>query len=311
MKKNLITAAAIVLITTTFFACKKKTTDVVPTVDDAKALTEFFERNVVPSQNFSIDNTVGGSAITAKGSKITFPPNAFLRNGVAVTGNVNIEFKELVDKVDFVLSNKGTLSNDLPLESGGTWMLKPWQGTELLKINPAALVQINIRRDSAVQGNMLLFNANPAGNANGGAINWGQERRQITPLSTPFNNYFSTLDSVGWGNADRFMTNPQYAVNTKVVSSNGTALTSFSAMFVYKGKKIVWPMQGRSAGAVTDSHVAKNQIGHVVVFGFVNSVFTTGVLLDQTVTTDNQTFTVTLGTNTEAAFKTQLSSVLL
>jgi hypothetical protein len=40
-------------------------------------------------------------------------------------------------------------------------------------------------------------------------------------------------------------------------------------------------------------------------------VFTTGVLQDQTVTTDGQTFTVTLGTNTEAAFKSQLSGILL
>ena len=311
MKKILFTTAAFALLSIAFISCKKKTVDVVAT-DDAAALADFFERNVVPSQNFTIDNAVGGSVTTNKASKITFPPNCFTKNGVTVTGNVNVEFKELVDKVDFVLSNKGTASNDLPLETGGTWMIKPWQGTELLAIKAATPVRMNIKRDSLVQGEMLLFNANPAGNKNGGAINWGAPRNlPIIPLSTPFNNFFCNLDSVGWGNADRFLSAPVYAANTKVVSSNGTDLTKLSCMYVYKGRKIVWPMPGRAATSVTDSHIAKNQVGHVVVFGFVKGVFTTGVLQDQTVTTDNQTFTVTLNTNTEAAFKTQLSSILL
>ncbi len=314
MKKILFITATVALFAIAFSACKKNKDEVVTAtpVDDVAALTDFFERNVVPSQNFTVDNTLGGVVTTARTAKITFPPNCFhTANGIAVAGNVNVEFKELVDKVDFVLSNKGTIANDLPLESGGSWMIKATQGTTVLKINPAAPVKMNIKRDTAVQGNMFLFNANPAGNKNGGAVNWGQERATIVPLSAPFSNYFCNLDSVGWGNADRFMTSPVYASNTKIVASNGIDLTNFSAMYVYKGRKIVWPMGGRISGSVNDSHVAKSQIGHVVVFGFVKGVFTTGVLQDQTVTTDGQTFTVTLGTNTEAAFKTQLSSILL
>jgi hypothetical protein len=318
MKKILFITATVALVTIAFMACKKSTEEVAPTpkpVDDAVALTDFFERNVVPSQTFIIDNAAGGTVTTTSGAKITFPPTVWTKNprsaNIAAVGPVTVEWKECVSKTDFVLSNKGTASNDLPLESGGTWMIKATQGTEVLNINPALAVRVNLRRDSLVTGPMLLFNANPAGNRNGGAINWGQERGTITPLSTPFNNYFCNIDSVGWGNADRFLTSPVYAANTKIVASNGADLTNFSAMYVYKGRKIVWPMGGRSAGAVTDSHVAKNQVGHVVVFGFIKGVFTTAVLLDQTVTTDNQTFTVTLGSNTEAAFKAQLSSVLL
>jgi hypothetical protein len=314
MKKILFISATMMLLTVAFESCKKNKDEVAPPpADDAAALSDFFERNVVPSQNFTVDNTVGGSVTTLRGSKIVFPPNCFAApNGTPVAGNVVVEWKELVDKADFVLSNKGTIANELPLESGGSWMIKPVQGTTVLKINPAAQVRINIKRDSAVQGDMNLFNANPAGNKNGGAINWGVPRQvAIIPLSTPFSNFFCSLDSVGWGNADRFMTSPVYAANTKIEASNGTDLTKFSAMYVYKGRKIVWPMSGRAASAVTDSHIAKNQIGHVVVFGFVNGVFTTGILQDQTVTTDAQTFTVTLNNNTEAAFKVQLSSILL
>jgi hypothetical protein len=315
MKKVLLLSTLVALFTITFMACKKKTEDVIPPVDDAAALADFFERNVVPSQTFIIDNAMGGTVTTTSGAKITFPPNVFVKNprsaNIAAVGPVTVEWKECVSKTDFVLSNKGTISNGLPLESGGTWMIKPWQGTEVLNINAASLVRVNLKRDSMVTGPMLLFNANPAGNKNGGNINWGQERGTITPLTTPFNNYFCNVDSVGWGNADRFLSSPNYALNTKIVGSKGEDLSKFSAMYVYKGKKIVWPMHGRSAGAVTDTHVAKSQVGHVVVFGFINGVFTTALLQDQTVTTDNQTFTVTLSNNTEAAFKSQLSSILL
>ena len=291
--------------------CKK---DQPTTIDDAAALTDFFERNVVPSQTFTIDNAAGGTATTAKGTRITFPPNCFIgANGGGITGNVNIEFKELVDKVDFVLSNKGTVADGLPLETGGSWMIKATQANAELRINPAAPIKMNIKREDTVdQLKMNLFNANPNGNKNGGAINWGAPRQvPIIPLSTPFNNFFCNLDSVGWGNADRFMTNPVYANNTRVVANNGTNLTNFSAMFIYKGKKIVWPLSGRNAGEVTDSHTAKNQIGHIVVFGYLNGVFTTGILQDQTITSDGQVFTVTLTTNTEAAFKATLSSILI
>jgi hypothetical protein len=316
MKKILFISATMMLLTVTFMACKKSSNEVAPTpVDDAAALADFFERNVVPSQTFIVDNATGGTVTTTSGAKITFPPTVWTKNprsaNIAAVGPVTVEWKECVSKTDFVLSNKGTASNDLPLESGGTWMIKATQGTEVLNISPTLQVKVNLKRDSLVTGPMLLFNANPAGNKNGGAINWGQERGTITPLSTPFNNYFCNIDSVGWGNADRFLSAPVYAANTKIVASNGADLTNFSAMYVYKGRKIVWPMGGRSAAAVTDSHVAKNQVGHVVVFGFIKGVFTTGVLQDQTVTTDGQTFTVTLVTNTEAAFKSQLSGILL
>jgi hypothetical protein len=319
MKKILFISATFMLLTVAFMACKKSKDEVVPPpppVDDAAALADFFERNVVPSQIFTIDNATGGTVTTTSGAKITFPPTVWTKNprsaNIAAVGPVTVEWKECVSKTDFVLSNKGTASNDLPLESGGTWMIKATQGTEVLNINAATPIRINLRRDSLVTGPMLLFNGNPAANKNGGAINWGAPRQaDILPLSTPFSNFFCNLDSVGWGNADRFLSAPVYAANTKIVASNGADLINFSAMYVYKGRKIVWPMGGRSAGAVTDSHVAKNQVGHVVVFGFIKGVFTTGVLQDQTVTTDGQTFTVTLGTNTEAAFKSQLSGILL
>jgi hypothetical protein len=309
MKKLFTITMGIATLLLALSACKKDNTAAV--ADDAALLQDFFGRNIVPTQNFTVDAGVGGTFTTAAGSKITFPPNSLLApNGQPVAGTVNVEFKEINRKVDFVLSNKGTISDGLPLESGGSWMLNANQGGQQLRINPAAKVQLNIKRDTAVQGEMLLFNAAPGNNNNANPINWGRPRQQpIVPLATPFSSYFCGLDSVGWGNADRFMSNPVYAQNTKVIAAGGTDLTSFSAMFIYKGRKIVWPLQ-KSGNLIIDGHIATGQEGHFVVFGFLNGVFTTGVLQNQTITGNNQTFTVALATDTETAFKTLLSSIL-
>jgi hypothetical protein len=309
MKKLFTITLGIATLLVGLSACKKDNTATV--ADDAAMLQDFFGRNIVPTQNFTVDAGTGGIFNSAGGTRIKFPPNSLLSpTGQVVTGTVNVEFKEINNKLDFVLSNKGTIADGLPLESGGTWMLKANQAGQQLRINPAAKVELNIKRDSAVQGEMLLFNAGPANNNNANPINWGRPRQQaIVPLATPFSSYFCGLDSVGWGNADRFMSNPVYALNTKVLAAGGTDLTNFSAMFIYKGKKIVWPLQ-KIGNLINDSHTAIGQEGHFVVFGFVNGVFTTGVLQNQTITANNQTFTVTLATDTETAFKALLSSIL-
>lgn len=309
MKRLFTITMSIATILVAFSACKKSNNTAV--ADDIALLQGFFERNLVPTQNFTIDAGTGAILTSAQGTRIKFPPNSMLSpTGQVVTGTVNVEFKEINNKIDFVLSNKGTVADGLPLESGGTWMLKANQGGQQLRINPAAKVELNIKRDSAVQGEMQLFNAGPANNNNANAINWGRPRQQaIVPLASPFSSYFCGLDSVGWGNADRFMSNPVYAQNTKLIASNAASLANFSAMFIYKGKKIVWPLQ-KIGALINDSHTATGQIGHFVLFGFVNGVFTTGILQNQTITGDNQTFTVTLATDTETAFKAQLSSIL-
>lgn len=308
MKKLFTITMSIATLLVAFSACKKSNTTVV--TDDAALLQGFFERNLVPTQNFTIDAGTGAIVTSAQGTRIKFPPNSMLSpTGQVVTGTVNVEFKEVNNKIDFVLSNKGTVSDSLPLESGGTWMLKANQGGQQLRINPAAKVELNIKRDPINQQEMQLFNGAPGNNNNANPINWGRPRQPIIPLSTPFSSYFCSLDSVGWGNADRFMSNPVYAHNTKVIASNGASLANFSAMFIYKGKKIVWPLQ-KNGALINDSHTATGQEGHFVLFGFINGVFTTGILQNQTITGDNQTFTVTLATDTETAFKAQLSSIL-
>ena len=321
MKKILLSSLAISILIIS--SCKKKTDDVCTTcvtdlAADMAKLATFHESNVPASQNFTVTAGVVSNIATYKGRKIVFPVGGFINQaGTVVTaGSVNIEIKEIDDKIDFLLANKGTASNDLPLESAGTWMIKIKQGTQDLRINPASPANVQIPRDAVQTANggaMQLFNAQPAGGTVGGPINWGAPRQVAMDTTTTVGGiklYSFQLDSVGWGNADRFLTSPNYVLNTKLVAAGARDMSTMSCAFVYKGRRVIWRMGGVTAAGANDSHIASGQIGHFIAYGFVNGVFTTGVLQDQTVTGPNQTFTVTLAPQSEAAFKAQLTSIL-
>jgi hypothetical protein len=125
----------------------------------------------------------------------------------------------------------------------------------------------------------------------------------------PFRSYSFKLDSIGWGNADKFMFNPIYLPNIRVKAKNGEPLNNFSGMFIYQNRRIAWPLR-KSGNDFLDGHIAKGQPGHFVVAGYLGGVFTTGVLQNITLTDGNQTFEITLTPNTEAAFKLQLNGFL-
>ena len=325
MKKILLSSLALTVLT--FASCKKKstteecTTCVKDLAADMAKLAAFHEINVPASQNFTVTAGTLSSITTARGSKLTFPPNCMIGPaGVITSGPVSVEVKEITDKVDFLLANKGTASNGLPLESAGTWMIKLKVGTADARINPAVPLVAQIPRDAVQTANggaMQLFNAQPAGGVLGGAINWGQPRPAVLdtitqqgPIGQGIKLYGFQIDSVGWGNADRFMSNPIYVANTKLVAEGASDMSSMTCAFVYKGRKIIWRMNSVTAAGATDGHIAQGQIGHFIAYGFVNGVFTTGILQDQTVTGPNQTFTVKLVPQSEAAFKAQLTSIL-
>jgi hypothetical protein len=74
----------------------------------------------VPFANYKVNARKGGSFEYATGSKITFEPGSFVdANGNEVKGNVDIQYREMHDAVDFFLTG-------VPMEydsAGQTWQL--------------------------------------------------------------------------------------------------------------------------------------------------------------------------------------------
>lgn len=75
----------------------------------------------VPFKEYKVNAKSGGVITHASGTKITFEPNSFVDDkGAAVTGNVEVKYREMHDAVDFFLAG-------IPMEydsAGATYMLE-------------------------------------------------------------------------------------------------------------------------------------------------------------------------------------------
>lgn len=197
--KNLTLTTLIVVSLLT--ACKR---DQFNNVDPKSlSLSEFNAKFSVPTQSF---NQVAGTAFTitgAKGIKLEFPSNAFLdATGNAVTGNIKLTLKEVLSKRDILLSGKFTESNKQLLVSGGEFQVLAMQGSQLLKLNPAATVNISVPTTLSTQAmDLFTFGAVAASDST-----WMFNQKMRIATSPTY--YQFSLPDFGWVNCDYFYNNP-------------------------------------------------------------------------------------------------------
>jgi hypothetical protein len=195
--KNLTLIAA--LLITFLFACKKD-----EGTDSSKlTLAEFKAKFTVPIQKFNGTATTAFSITGAKGMKFDFPANAFLdAAGNAVTGNVIISLTEILSKRDILLSGKVTQSNGQLLISGGEFQILASQNGQLLKLNPAANVNVKVPTTFNTDPmNLFVFNGTTVSDST-----WVLDQKARVATSTDF--YQFSLPNFGWINCDYFYNNP-------------------------------------------------------------------------------------------------------
>lgn len=129
--KMLRAASLISIISISLVQCKKdKLEKEVITANTTTPVTyssaaDFFDKNGVPLQTYTIDAAVGGTFTSPQGTAVTIPANAFVTSGGApITGNVSIEFKDIYRKSDMLLSNMPTQTANGPLVSAGEFFIK-------------------------------------------------------------------------------------------------------------------------------------------------------------------------------------------
>jgi hypothetical protein len=124
-----------VIVTITLIECKKTTTNTpttntpttntLTTSEGYTSLSDFFTKNGVAMQTYTISGSAGGSFTSPQGTQVTIPANAFVTNGsTPVTGNLIIQFKDIYKKSDMLLSNMPTQTATGPLKSGGEFFIK-------------------------------------------------------------------------------------------------------------------------------------------------------------------------------------------
>ena len=151
--KNLIMAIMMVLLILN--ACKKDRTTVyittpnnnpkVPVVNYSVGILSAFKKSAPALQKFTINAAGAQWVIGAKGCRFYFPANSLIdQNGNAVTGIIDIELIEYMNKADMLFSGVTVGSGNQLLESGGMFYLMAKQnGVELnVKDNSGFFIQI-------------------------------------------------------------------------------------------------------------------------------------------------------------------------
>ena len=186
----------------------------IPTATGYDSVSDFFSKNNVAMQTYTIDGTTGGSFISPQGTIVTIPANAFLtQSTVPVSGSVTVQFKDIYKKSDMLLSKMATQTDiGLPLKSGGEFFIKAISSNSALILAPGK--KITITQPAMLTGGVDSLNVQQAfvfGLAPGGigpATNeWypsGGDTVYTTASEYVFNMYqFNTpADSGSWCNSD-------------------------------------------------------------------------------------------------------------
>jgi hypothetical protein len=170
---------------------------------------QFFAGKAVKGQHFTGNSSSAINLPTPKGHKILFNPNSFVTlGGQPVTGNVDIEVRELTTAAEMILSDRPTVSNGKILESGGVFYIRATQNGQELKLAPGAFVKIDLPASSGSMQGMQVFNGQVTPD---NSINWELNTNVGNVIRTDTFGINPALfaDSLQWLNVDKFINQPQ------------------------------------------------------------------------------------------------------
>ncbi|KUJ63153.1 hypothetical protein AR687_03070 [Flavobacteriaceae bacterium CRH] len=258
MNTKFKTLAFLFLALTSFVSCDNNDGDdnlvLPPTSGAFKGITEKgIKRN---TQNFTV--TAGNGLITitsAKGVKLNINGDCLTKNGVAVTGAVDIEYIELFDKGNMLVTNKPTMGITADgkknlLISGGEFFIKATQGGVALQTSCSMNLIVPTTLTDGLDNAMTLWTGvvdeegelawKEARDANGGK---GGVQGEGT-------NYYVTFGNFGWTNVDRFYSDPRPKTTLLVDAPEGYDNDNSAVYLSYDG-------EGTNALAKLDTYTAE------------------------------------------------------
>lgn len=257
MKSNLKNIGLLFLASMTFISCENNDN---PATTPATA-TEFaaVRKAALDARKQQFTATAGNGDITLtseQGVTITINGNCLTKNGSAVTGAIDIEFIELFDKGDMLVTNKPTMGimangDRSLLISGGEFFLDAKQdGVALVS---TCSIQLTVPEsltddiDNAMtlwtgiidaNGNLaweeVVVNAATGGNRQNGVIGEGT-------------NYYVTFGNFGWTNVDKFYSDPRARTTILVDAPEGYDNNNCAIYLSYDG-------EGQNALAKLDTY---------------------------------------------------------
>ncbi|MFG4000943.1 hypothetical protein [Flavobacterium aquidurense] len=197
------------------------------------------------TQNFTITAGTGVVTVTsAKGVKLNINGDCLTKNGVAVTGAVDIEYIELFDKGTMLVTNKPTMGvmpdgKKTLLISGGEFFIKATQGGVELKTSCSMNMIVPAALTDGVDNAMTLWTGKidekgelaweqPKPNADGTGGKGGVQGEGT--------NYYVTFGNFGWTNVDRFYSDPRPKTTLLVAAPTGYDNNNSAVYLSYDGE---------------------------------------------------------------------------
>lgn len=271
MKTNTWIILPLVALGLFLSGCKKENNQ------NYSSITQVFAAGKPAQQKFVVDAASGGSITGAKGTVVTFRANSFINaNGQTVTGNVNIELREVFSKKDMVYSGVLPVSIDgRALNSGGEFFIEAMQNGNRVTLRKGNFMEVRLPAQ-AVANNMEFF----LGVDNGNGIVWQEPDSNFaivdsqwvnspvgsfTFASVPDSSYVINIDTTGWCNADAYMTSVNQIVDCNFTFSESFTVssTNTSAYAFFDGTNSVWPLGVSPWGSVANNVINDNHLADI------------------------------------------------
>ncbi|WP_372757242.1 hypothetical protein [Mariniflexile sp.] len=243
--KNLKHILATLLVTViTFTSCTKNDNDDFITPATAEEFNSIKAQALEAiTQNFQFNTEDGWIAFTSEnGVQISLNANCLTKNGLAVTGDVNLEFVEIFNKGTMLTTNKPTMGimptgEKAMLISGGEFFLEATQNGVALDTNCGLQLIIPSALTGGIDNDMILWNGIIDEDGN---LAWEQNKRDGANgeggVFAEGNSYYAFLNSFGWSNVDRFYSDPRPKTTILVDVPEGYNNTNSAVYLSYDGE---------------------------------------------------------------------------
>ncbi|MFH6946774.1 hypothetical protein [Flavobacterium sp. FlaQc-50] len=248
MKTNFKTIGLLLFAITTLVSCDNSDNNdgdnnviLPPTSAAFKSISEKgLKRN---TQNFTITAASGVVTFTsAKGVKVSINGDCLMKNGTPVTGTVDIEYVELFDKGNMLVTNKPTMGLTTDgkknlLISGGEFFIKATQGGVALQTSCSMSMIIPAALTDGVDNAMTLWTGRID---EAGELVWKQakdgEGQNGGGVKGEASNYYVTFGNFGWTNVDRFYSDPRPKTSLLVDAPEGYDNNNSAVYLSYDGE---------------------------------------------------------------------------
>jgi hypothetical protein len=252
MKKNLRTLGIFVAGTLALGSCTKDggNADVTPNTITPATAASFYgikEQGIKNNiQNFTMTAGTGIITLTSKkGVKIKINGDCLTKAGVAVTGQVDIQFVELFDKGTMLVTNKPTMGimpdgNKSLLKSGGEFFIKATQDGVALIAGCNITLEVPTTLTGGADNAMTLWLGNTEDKEN---LAWREVKAPIQGgtgkeggVGVEGNTYYVTFGNFGWTNVDKFYSDPRPRTTILATAPTGYNNTNSAIYLSYDGE---------------------------------------------------------------------------